>query len=133
MIIWYNVLLIFRLNADEKLSTYVVLRTPYQDEAQLKGYISRLQIVLEAHAISLLPHTGEPHQGQANNQPRDVIWSGKVNVSEDPIIVVEESEDDGGEGQAVLVIWRLIAFLSKDYRVTCKTLVLLTIRQRGQG
>ena len=109
---WRNVLLIVRSNVDEKLSIYVVLRTPYQDEGQLKGYISRLQIVLEAHATSSSPRAGDSHQGQTINQPRDVIWSGKVNVSEDPIIVVEES-DDGDEGQAVLVIWRLSAFLSR--------------------
>ena len=35
-----------------------------------------------------------------------------MNVVEDPIIVVEESDDE--EGQAVLVIWRLTAFLSED-------------------
>ncbi|MCJ1385036.1 hypothetical protein MMC17_008154 [Xylographa soralifera] len=103
---------------DEKLSIYVVLRTPYQDETQLKGYISRLHIVLEAHAISSLSRGGDSHQGQTVNQPRDVIWSGKVNVSEDPIIVVEESDDDD-EGQAVLVIWRLIAFLSEISNFLC--------------
>ncbi|MCJ1433996.1 hypothetical protein MMC27_003361 [Xylographa pallens] len=97
---------------DEQLSIYVVLQTPYQDEAQLKAYISRLQIVLEAHATSSSPRAGESHQGQTINQPRDVIWSGKVNVSEDPIIVVEGSDDDD-EGQAVLVIWRLTAFLTR--------------------
>ncbi|MCJ1400170.1 hypothetical protein MMC11_003374 [Xylographa trunciseda] len=104
---------------DEKLSIYVVLRTPYQNEAQLKGYISRLQIALEAHAISSLPRTGDPQQSQTINQPRDVIWSGKVNVLEDPIIVVEESDDDETEDQAVLVIWRLTAFLSEVSKYLC--------------
>ncbi|MCJ1284750.1 hypothetical protein MMC26_004086 [Xylographa opegraphella] len=103
---------------DEKLSIYVVLRTPYQNEAQLKGYISRLQIVLEAHATTSAPRTGDSHQGQTMNQLRDVIWSGKVNVLEDPIIVVEES-DDIDDGQAVLVIWRLTAFLGEFPGFSC--------------
>ena len=116
----YNVLLIVRPVVDEKLSIYVVLRTPYQDEAQLKGYISRLQIVLEAHATSSSPRAGDSHQGQNINQPRDVIWSGKVNITEDPIIVLEGS-DEGDAGQAVLVIWKLTAFLSKvpQYLMQC--------------
>jgi len=57
------------------------------------------------------PHPGNLQQGSSGNQPRDVIWSGKVNVSEDPITVVEESDDDD-EGQNVLLIWKLTAFLS---------------------
>ncbi|MCJ1475964.1 hypothetical protein MMC13_004628 [Lambiella insularis] len=101
---------------DETLPVYVVLRTPYQDESQLKVYISRLHIVLEAHAISSpssTAHSADPRQVQAVNQPRDVIWSGKIDVLEDPIIVVEESEEGDEDGQAVLVIWKLTSFLTR--------------------
>ncbi|MCJ1245034.1 hypothetical protein MMC30_002235 [Trapelia coarctata] len=97
---------------DEKIPVYVVLRTRYLDETQLKANISSLAIILEAHAISTTPHASHPGDIQQGNQTRDVIWSGKVNVGEDPIIVVEESDDDDN-GQNVLLIWKLIAFLTR--------------------
>ena len=96
----------------------MVLRARYHDETQLKTHISRLSIILEAHAISTISHPvhpGDAHSNTSGSQPRDVIWSGKVNVVEDPIIVVEESDDEE-DGHAVLVIWRLTAFLSEDLR-----------------
>lgn len=105
-----------RLNADEKLPLYVVLRTPYQDETQLKVYITRLHIVLEAHAISSqahASHSADSLQGHTGNQPRDVIWSGKVDVLEDPVIVVEESEEDNEDDRTLLVLWKLTSFLSE--------------------
>ncbi len=92
---------------------YVVLRTRYHDEASLKEHILRLAIALEAHAISSAPMVaaGPNNSGPSINQARDVIWSGKVDVSEDPILVVEElgEEDDA---QNILLIWRLQVFLS---------------------
>jgi hypothetical protein len=69
--------------------------------------------VLEAHAISSAPT--EENQ-RAQGQIRDVIWSGKVDVAEDPVIVVEQSEDDDEDAeQTVLLIWKVKAFLSECF------------------
>jgi hypothetical protein len=109
----YQFLLIRRLT-DERVTVYLVLRTPCHDELSLKNYISRLAIGLEAHAISSAPapnSTGDGSQGSASSQTRDVIWSEKLDVNEDPLMVMEETED-GGVGQEVLLIWKLVVFLS---------------------
>ena len=46
-------------------------------------------------------------------QPREVIWMGKVDVTEDPFVAVEEPEHDKKD-RDLLVIWKLTAFLSKQ-------------------
>lgn len=104
-----------------------MLRAPYYDESSLKANISRLAIALEAHAISSAPLIGSPNdasQGPGVSQGRDVIWSGRVDVGEDPLIVVEES-DDGHDGQNVLLIWKLAVFLSSFFTTPSNWLALI--------
>lgn len=108
--------------ADEIISIYVILRTPYQDEIRLKHHISRLVIVLDAHAISSTSPailSANAHYGASTSQNRDIIWSGKVDTLDDPIIVVEESVEDKG-GRDVLVIWGLAASL-REYTKAIST------------
>ena len=91
-----------------------MLRTPYQDEPKLKSYLSRLAIALEAHAISsVLTDTSarDASHGLSSGQARDVIWAGKVNTGEEPVIVIEEAIE-GEDSRDMFVIWKLIAFLS---------------------
>lgn len=98
---------------DEKLPLYVVLRTKYLEESLLKSYISRIGIVLEAHAISSAQVASADGKNEARaSEARDVIWTGRVDVSKEPIMAVEDSEDEGGQ-RHVLLIWKLLAFLSK--------------------
>ena len=97
-----------------------MLQTPYQEEQTLKSYVSRLDIALEAHAISSNP--GHPATGES--QPKDVIWSGTIDVAEDPVLVVEESEEDD-EARSVFIIWKSAVTLSisSSIRVSRRMLI----------
>jgi hypothetical protein len=106
-----------QVSADEKLEVYIVLRTACTDEAPLKEYVSRLCVALEAHAISTVSGpSAEGPSGPGGNQTRDIIWSGRVNVADDPIIVLEDLEEshreDGKSPRSALLIWKTSIFLS---------------------
>ena len=58
------------------------------------------------------------------NQPRDVIWSAKLDTKEDPVIVVVGSNDADGN-QNVLVIWKMFAFLSR-YKDALRVIPLIS-------
>lgn len=86
---------------------YVVLQTPYFDERTLRSYLGRLLINLEAHVVNAQTEKSDVPPGQ------EVIYTGSVQDSEDPLIVVQgpdESEENSGEGH-ILVVWKLAAFL----------------------
>jgi len=94
---------------DETVNVYIVLQTPYFDERTLRSYLGRLVINLEAQVVNA---PSEPHEGPAG---QEIIYSGSVQNSEDPLIVVQgpdESEDSSGEGH-ILVVWKLCAFLGR--------------------
>ncbi|KAH8663065.1 TRAPP trafficking subunit Trs65-domain-containing protein [Tricladium varicosporioides] len=92
---------------DETVNVYVVLQTPYFDERALRSYLGRLVINLEAQVVNAQPdnYDGPPAQ--------EVIYSGSVQDSEDPLIIVQgpdETEESGSAGH-ILVVWKLSAFL----------------------
>ncbi|MCJ1354311.1 MAG: hypothetical protein MMC33_004299 [Icmadophila ericetorum] len=98
---------------DERLSIFVVLQTPYQDESKIKSYISRLLIALEAHAInSSSAGLGKDAPAVSRNQARDVIWSSKLDVMQDPVIIVEEATD-GEDARYIYVIWKMSAVMNR--------------------
>lgn len=90
----------------------MVLRTSYVEEEALKRYLSRLAIRVEAHVVSLQP---QPRQDGHTTQTRDLIFSDTVKESEDPITVLQESDDNSDERTSghLFVFWRLEAFLSR--------------------
>ncbi len=90
----------------------MVLRTSYVEEEALKRYLSRIAIRVEAHVVSL---QSQPRQDGPATQARDLIFSDTVKESEDPITVVQESDDNSDEENSghLLVFWRLKAFLSR--------------------
>ena len=91
-----------------------MLQTLYQEEDGLKAYIERLSLSLEAHAINGLG--GEGRDGGPPNVVREVLWSGKVATREDPVIIVEETEDGEDEDQRdMFIIWKMTAMLSLFY------------------
>ena len=49
---------------------------------------------------------------ESNGATKDLIFSGAVKETEDPLIVVNEFEDEEGEGSHIFVIWKVEAFLS---------------------
>ena len=102
-------------NTDENLPIYLALRCPYHDEVSLKDLISRLAVNIEAHAVSSPASATRPNDGNApplGNQPRDVVWSKKLDTEEDPLIVMLGSDEEHGS-QEVLLVWKMFAFLSE--------------------
>ncbi|MCJ1312886.1 hypothetical protein MMC25_006562 [Agyrium rufum] len=97
---------------DEQLPVYVVLQTPYQEEGSLKAQLALLSTALEVHALG---QSGGPSEsGRDGSTSRDIIWSGKVGMNEDPIIVVEEGEDsEDEESRDMFIIWKMIPSLSR--------------------
>ncbi|TVY88708.1 hypothetical protein LAWI1_G003814 [Lachnellula willkommii] len=92
---------------DETVNVYVVLQTPYFDERALRSYLERLIINLEATVVN----TQQENYGGPPAQ--EVIYSGFVQDSEDPLIVVQgpdESEGSAGDGH-ILVVWKISTFL----------------------
>ncbi|KAI9839976.1 MAG: hypothetical protein M1819_000168 [Sarea resinae] len=96
---------------DELADVYVVLRTPYLDEATLKSYLSRLSISLEAHVAHL--HPPESRSSQHAQQPdhTELIFSAAVSEGDDPLIVVHESGSNGD--RHIFVAWKLQVYLSR--------------------
>ncbi len=96
------------------MSVYIVLRAPFEDEDSLKAQISRLSIGIEAHAIStnqVNTSSRQPGQPPTGSLPRDVLWSAKLDVNEEPLMAMEES-DESDHNQDVLLLWKLTATLS---------------------
>lgn len=100
---------------DEHLPVYAVLRTSFKDEQSLKSRISRLVISIEAHAVSSpnITSPGGERPISTGGQTRDVIWSGRVDVSEDPFTIVAGSSEVP-DRQSVLLIWRTFVFLGTN-------------------
>lgn len=91
------------------MNVYVVLQTSYFDERALRSYLGRLVVTLEAQVVNTQPeqHDGPPSQ--------EVIYTGTVEDTEDPLIVVQGPDENvttGGEGH-ILVVWKMAAFLGK--------------------
>ena len=110
------ILLIHRFLADESVSIYVVIRTPYHDESQLRSSLDRLEISVEAQAFGYVPtdSTGQNAPREPSpSQSKDIIWSDIVDTSQEPVIVVQQEDDQVSE-RHVFVVWRVQAFLSES-------------------
>lgn len=86
-----------------------MLQTPYFDERALRSYLGRISINLEAQVVN---HSDVYETGPVG---QEVIYSGSVQDSEDPLIVVQgpdENDDRSGQGH-ILVVWKLAAFLGR--------------------
>ncbi len=103
---------------DETLAIYVVLRTPYLGEAVLKSYLPRLAITVTAYAFNQPQRSPHNENGTSQSPTRDLVWTDAVKQSEDPVIVVQGSEEDGGEADEphVYAIWKMDAFLGMTGR-----------------
>lgn len=100
---------------DESLRIYIILRTPYQDEATLKSYLTRLAVYLEIKAKgSPLKSPGgqDTPRDTSPSRTEDTLWSGNIDTSEDPFIVVHEEEEHEST-RTILAIWTTRALLSK--------------------
>lgn len=100
---------------DESLRIYIILRTPYQDEATLKSYLTRLAVNLDIQARGSPLRSPGGHDTPRETSPsrtEDTLWSGNVDTSEDPFIVVQEDEEHGS-AHTILAIWTTRALLSR--------------------
>ncbi|KAI9878110.1 MAG: hypothetical protein M1830_001869 [Pleopsidium flavum] len=117
---------------DELTNVYVVLRTSYLEETVLKSYISRLVIRIEAHAVSPQLQSQLKQDGQQDgrgSQIKDLIFSDSVKETEDPVIVLQGSEDESDEvdDRYILVFWKLKAFLSRPRIRMQSPMVVFTV------
>ena len=111
-------LLITRYVIDESLRIYIILRTPYQDEATLKSYLNRLVVNLDIQARGSPLRSPGGHSTPRETSPsrtEDTLWSGNIDTSEDPFIVVQE-EEEYDPAPTILAIWTTKALLSEQQR-----------------
>ena len=109
------ILLITRYVIDESLLIYIILRTPYQDEVTLKSYLTRLAVHLDIQAKGSplrSPASGDTSRETSPSRTEDTLWSGNIDTSEDPFIVVHE-EEEHETSRTILAIWTTRALLSK--------------------
>lgn len=83
-----SLLLIHRL-LDELLSVYIVFRTPLLEDTALKSYLDRLAVNLDVFAFGTAPG---PDQ-EAKSLPKELIHSETIKDSNEPTIVLHESDD----------------------------------------
>ena len=93
--------------SDEFVSVQVVLRLSDCTEAILKHHLPRLEARLDVFAI-------DPAESAAENPTptREVIFSGIVDTTKEPLVVFNEFEGDEGAGNHVYLIWNTETFLS---------------------
>ena len=111
----FIILLITRYVIDESLRIYIILRTPYQDEATLKSYLTRLVVSLDIQARGSPLRSPGGHEKPRETSPsrtEDTLWSGNIDTSEDPFIVVQEEEEHEST-RTILAIWTTRALLSE--------------------
>lgn len=109
------ILLITRYVIDESLRIYIILRTPYQDEATLKSYLTRLAVNLDIQARGSPLRTPGGQDAPRETSPsrtEDTLWSGNIDTSEDPFIIVQE-EEEHEPSRTILAIWTTRALLSE--------------------
>ncbi len=104
---------------DESLSIWIVLRTPQQPEAELKAYLVRLAINLQASAYGFLPGPSSGQDVSRESSParnEDTLWSGSIDTSSIPVIIACQETDENSSRQ-MLAIWKMTIPLSGS--LTC--------------
>ncbi|KAL2872074.1 TRAPP trafficking subunit Trs65 domain-containing protein [Aspergillus lucknowensis] len=93
---------------DEFCTVRIVLRLANCSQNSLKSHLQNLEIRLDAFAI-------DPAEAVAENPTptRDLIFSGVVEATADPLVVVNEFEGETGDGNHVYVIWSIETFLKR--------------------
>ncbi|KKA29127.1 hypothetical protein TD95_002338 [Thielaviopsis punctulata] len=71
---------------DETLDVLLVLRTPWAEEETLRSHLKRLVLTLETQIVNKPERSDGP-------VPHDLIFSGTLEDSDDPFIIVDQDED----------------------------------------
>lgn len=88
---------------DELLPVYVVFRTPLLDNVNLKSYLARLTISLDAFVFSTAP----PPAPEPKAHPKELIYSDAIEDTNEPLVVRQERGDD----LHAYAIWRVDVFI----------------------
>src|SRR4051812_4961121 len=102
----YEIILLLMVRIlDESVTVYVVLRLSNCSEATLKTQLSRLDVQLDGFAVNTV-------EGGETPPAKELVFSGLVKETEDPLVVVNGFEGDEGDGNHVYVMWKHEAFIS---------------------
>ena len=101
-------LLLIHRHLDELLSVYVVFRTPLLEDTVLKSYLDRLAVNLDVFAFGTAPG---PDQ-EAKALPKELIYSATIKDTNEPTIVLHESEDT----THVYVFWKVEVVICESVR-----------------
>lgn len=100
-----TVLLLMR-RLDELLSVYVVFRTPLLESDTLKSFLDRLAVSIDVFAFGTAP--GPDQESKA--LPKELIHSEIIKDTNEPTIVLQESDDD----KHAYVIWKVDVKIGKS-------------------
>lgn len=98
-------LLLIHRHLDELLSVYVVFRTPLLEDTVLKSYLDRLSVSLDVFAFGTAPG---PDQ-EAKALPKELIYSATIKDTNEPTIVLHESDDT----THAYVFWKVEVVIGK--------------------
>ena len=84
---------------DELLPLCVVFRTPYLEDETLKSYLDRLAVNLDVYALGTV---SGPDQ-EAKALPKELIYSETIKDTNEPTIVLHQSDDT----KHAYVIWKV--------------------------
>ncbi|PSN72985.1 hypothetical protein BS50DRAFT_513935 [Corynespora cassiicola Philippines] len=91
---------------DERVSVYVVFRTPLIEDNTLRSYLARLAINLEAFAFSTAP---PPDPEAKPPPPKELIFSETIPISNEPTIIRHEESSN----PHIYAVWRVQVFISR--------------------
>jgi hypothetical protein len=99
---------------DESVTVHVVLRLTNSSEETLKEILPRLTIKVEVLAVTNQLHTHDGKVSEVMGQTSELVYSDLVKDTEDPLIVVHDSDGDDSDGnlKEVFALWKLDTFLS---------------------
>lgn len=106
-----SLLLMHRL--DELLPVYVVFRTPLLEDEVLKSYLDRLAVNLDVFAFGTAPG---PDQ-EAKALPKELIYSETIKDTNEPTIVLHESDDT----KHAYVFWKVEVAIGKSFSIILRS------------
>ena len=104
---------------DEVVPLIIVLRTKRTDETDLKRFIARLGITLEAYASGTLvvqQSTHNPNDPPASPHPiqsKDLLYSEALQDVDAPTILSRKAESQNNERDYIFLIWRTEVSIGK--------------------
>ncbi|KAL6717895.1 hypothetical protein ACLMJK_003980 [Lecanora helva] len=95
-------------SVEERSLLYFVLRTLQQARDELRSYLGRLATSLDVLARGIQPRTSDSHNVSGESSPpqnEDILWSGKIDLSEKPKVLASP-KNDGKPSDQIIVVWK---------------------------